>query len=1107
MLMVLTMILALIPASAFAQIGPVIEPNFGFVPNSGEASVSKVDLVSKTEVARYYTEPRVSPSADYNWRTSRIAMDTFGNAWVLNTGADGVNLQGSVVRIQADTTGLVTHSYPDPVLDFGTDEAVKVFDIGNPGDMPRAIAIDSDGFIWIGFYSSGALMKFSFDGANLIQIGETIYNEGNKLNYYEMKFAPDGNLYISSRNSTPSRSGNSGVWSFNPSTGIFTEEWDVDSPYSLLIDPVSGQVYATSYSNVLWIKGTGTVAITGAQNLRGMVFDGLGKIWIASTTGGSGGDRVCWYDIGAGTSGYITLPIGTTPVGVGIDEAGLMWAVCRTDGVTEGGYLVAFDPEDGSPQGSIRVGYRPYAYGDFVMPIPRYCIEGTKLEDFFTGDKTREPLEGWSIYLYNRVLEPEEVPGVATVGLLASTITDEFGDYKFCGLIAGTYYVYEMFDDCYGPFEPANGMRTVTLPTVGNDGNAVDQDFINRRGVIQGIKFKDVLQGETLEGWEILLYKGEPAVGTPNNVDAFASTLTDSQGFYKFTELCPDTYFVYEVMKDGWVQTYPSNGFWEVELAAGTRATGKFFVNEEERYGFCGFKLDADTRLGLEGWTIILRDAAGMEVARTTTDVNGKYCFAGLRAGTYTVEEVGMEGWEQVFPGGIGKHIITLPATLNLIVNGDFEAGNFGFTSQYDFITEEGQTGGDNGLGTLDREEAYAIGTDPNLYHKLWSSFKDHTSGSGKMMIINGSTEKDVSVWFTSTDIIPGTDYTFSFWSRSSYDKAIAEVDVWINGEYQATFTGPVDSWAKHSLDWNAGTANSAKIEFICNTSQYDGTDFALDDISLIGKPSYNFENRITSGKVPAFKFYDTNLNGVFDEGEKPIAGWKIQIFKGDDLIETKFTDINGEVMFTVPYGDYTIKEVMPLNKCWIPTTPMERPVTVERNETSDRVEFGNVCIGEGGGKTLGFWSNKNGQKIFEGTDKGASSLEMLRGLNLRDASGNNFDPTTYTQFRTWLLGGNATNMSYMLSVQLSAMKLNVAKGLVNGEAMIYVPLLTDIANPVGFASVNSVMAAADAELGLHGTAFSEDAWRSYQGNLKNALDDANNNMIFLQSKPCSIAY
>jgi len=675
-LLALTMILTLIPTTAFA-IDPV-EPNYGFIPNSGEASVSKVDLVNMTEVARYYTEPRVSPTADYNWRTSRIAMDADGNAWVLNTGADGVNLQGSVVRIQGDTSSLTTtHSYPDPVLPFGTDEAVKIFDVGGLGDMPRAIAIDSEGYIWIGFYSSGALMKFSFDGTDLI-LEESIATDP-KLNFYEMKFDPNDVLYISSRNSTPTRTGDYGVWSFDPDTKTFNEEWNVDSPYSLLIDPVSGQVYATSYSTVLWIKGSGTVAISGAQNLRGMAFDGLGKIWIASTTGGSGGNRVCWYDIDAGTSGYITLPVGTTPVGVGLDAAGLMWAICRTDGVTEGGYIVAFDPADGGPKGSIRVGYRPYAYGEFVVPLPRYCIEGTKLE-YFHGPRIEvEPLEDWSIYLYNRMLETGEEPGLAQEGLLASTTTDENGDYSFCGLLAGTYYVYEMYDDCYGPYLPTSGMIEVTLPAEGNEGNAVDQDFINTRGAIRGKKVLYNGEGSVtntsntaLSGWDIYLFNRqlEESEIPDEALEGFlAKTTTDGFGGFIFTKLCPGTYFVYEEVRDGWVQTWPSAGFYERTVTKGNVVTNNFFGNmEEEFFDIAGYKLNADTEEGIEGWTIKLykwmlddsQELAWIEIGTDITDEDGKYCFEGLEAGEYKVEEEMEDGWIQLEPED-DIHLVTLP--------------------------------------------------------------------------------------------------------------------------------------------------------------------------------------------------------------------------------------------------------------------------------------------------------------------------------------------------------------------------------------------------------------------------------------------------------------
>jgi hypothetical protein len=158
--------------------------------------------------------------------------------------------------------------------------------------------------------------------------------------------------------------------------------------------------------------------------------------------------------------------------------------------------------------------------------------------------------------------------------------------------------------------------------------------------------------------------------------------------------------------------------------------------------------------------------------------------------------------------------------------------------------------------------------------------------------------------------------------------------------------------------------------------------------------------------------------------------------------------------------------------------------------------DFGNVCLGGGNGRTLGFWSNKNGQALINGTD-----LAMLVGLNLRSASGANFDPASYASFRTWILNATATNMAYMLSAQLAAMELNVFNGLVDGNALIYAPGTTS-ANGAGFATVNAVMAEANTELGLHGLTLDGSPFRAYQEALKNALDKANNNLNFVQSDP-----
>jgi hypothetical protein len=217
----------------------------------------------------------------------------------------------------------------------------------------------------------------------------------------------------------------------------------------------------------------------------------------------------------------------------------------------------------------------------------------------------------------------------------------------------------------------------------------------------------------------------------------------------------------------------------------------------------------------------------------------------------------------------------------------------------------------------------------------------------------------------------------------------------------------------------------------------------------------------------------------------------------------------------------------MPLGT-WIQTAPQPGSEVISNGETAtanagmqwegavaeggfDGLYFGNVCLGDGGGKTLGFWSNKNGEKRMGQTLGMAAALAGLSAQNLRNPNGTHFDPATYKKFRDWLLAGNATNMAYMLSVQYSAMWLNVnavngSNPGVNPNSMIYAPG-TNSANFLGFATVGAVMAEANTELGLHGTAGANDPWRSYQEALKNALDRANNNLNFVNQQPCAVIY
>jgi hypothetical protein len=180
--------------------------------------------------------------------------------------------------------------------------------------------------------------------------------------------------------------------------------------------------------------------------------------------------------------------------------------------------------------------------------------------------------------------------------------------------------------------------------------------------------------------------------------------------------------------------------------------------------------------------------------------------------------------------------------------------------------------------------------------------------------------------------------------------------------------------------------------------------------------------------------------------------------------------------------------------------------ITVHDGE-DPTIEFGNLCLGAGGGLTLGFWSNKNGQARMNDGGSLCPELTLLNGLCLRDASGGDADfACNYTTFRNFLLGANATNMANMLSAQLAAMELNVEAGFVNAGSLIYAPGSAS-ANSLGYATVGAVMAEAAAELCAHGYTPSGNAFRSYQESLKNALDKANNNLNFVQATPCPFTF
>ena len=178
-------------------------------------------------------------------------------------------------------------------------------------------------------------------------------------------------------------------------------------------------------------------------------------------------------------------------------------------------------------------------------------------------------------------------------------------------------------------------------------------------------------------------------------------------------------------------------------------------------------------------------------------------------------------------------------ASANLVVNGDFSAGNSGFISDYTYVIPVNNT-------ALWPEGTYSVVTDPNLVHYLWASFGDHTTGTGNMMVVNGAASS-VSVWqgTLTTALIAGQTYEFSAWVANLFPPPVglgttptapAQLKFSIGGNQIGTsFTAPgVGVWSEFNATFVAGSAPIAVLDL--NTVP-NGNDFVLDDISLVAVP------------------------------------------------------------------------------------------------------------------------------------------------------------------------------------------------------------------------------------------------------------------------------
>lgn len=159
----------------------------------------------------------------------------------------------------------------------------------------------------------------------------------------------------------------------------------------------------------------------------------------------------------------------------------------------------------------------------------------------------------------------------------------------------------------------------------------------------------------------------------------------------------------------------------------------------------------------------------------------------------------------------------------NLIVNGDFEGGNYGFTSDYIYSPTN-----------LVPEGTYAILSNPQSAHPGFAPCTDHTSGGGNMMVVNGAGTPGWNVWCQTVTVQPNTQYAFSAWVTSVNPTFPARLQFSINGNpIGPVFVAPSTNctWLNFYTTWNSGASTSATICIVNQNTVLGGNDFALDDL------------------------------------------------------------------------------------------------------------------------------------------------------------------------------------------------------------------------------------------------------------------------------------
>lgn len=264
----------------------------------------------------------------------------------------------------------------------------------------------------------------------------------------------------------------------------------------------------------------------------------------------------------------------------------------------------------------------------------------------------------------------------------AQTATDAAGWYLFADLVPGQYYVvfgtlpgYAFTSQDQGDeasdsdAAPADGRTAAFDLTSGEEDLTWDAGLV-RLGSIGDLVWSDTNYNGTQDAGETGLAGVTVTLRTADDTQV-ATTTTDADGRYLFSDLLPGDYYVVFGDLPGYSFTQQDQGSddsdSDADPASGKGAVLSLGPGEDDltwdaglvRLASLGDLVWNDTNrnglqdageIGIGGVSVTLYGAGGDIVATTTTAGNGSYAFTGLMPGSYSIEFGGKTGYAYTTP-------------------------------------------------------------------------------------------------------------------------------------------------------------------------------------------------------------------------------------------------------------------------------------------------------------------------------------------------------------------------------------------------------------------------------------------------------------------------